>query len=227
MENKLKNISILFIAKEKPFAIEAAELIKANIKNPTIVFGKISDPFPEKLSGRRFDYIISYLSPWIVPERLLKNASTASINFHPGPPEYPGIGCTNFAIYNGEKIFGITVHHMRKMVDSGDIIEVVRFPIFDNDTVYSLSQSCYAFIFTSFINLFSIIIHDSSLSCANEQWKRKPYTRQELNELCIITKDMPEHEIRRRVRATTFPNMPGAYIELGGTKFLADLSFSE
>ena len=54
---------------------------------------------------------------------------------------------------------------------------------------------------------------------SDERWKRKPQKRKELNELCRITSDMSAEEIQRRVKAVTFPNAPGAYIEIDGMKF--------
>ena len=56
-------------------------------------------PFPKEAKKWQGDYIISYLSRWIVPSYLLNNAKIASFNFHPASPEYPGIGCNNFALY--------------------------------------------------------------------------------------------------------------------------------
>jgi len=219
MEDYMK---ILFLAKDKPFAKEAADLISYHFKNSIVVFGETKDPFPNYLLQYSFEYVISYISPWIVPKEILNKTKIAAINFHPGPPEYPGIGCTNFAIYNKEKIFGITCHYMEEKVDSGKIIHVERFPIFENDTVLSLTQRCYAYIYIAFVKIFSKILANEPLPVCQEKWKRKPFTRRELNELCIITKDMQEDEIRRRVKATTYPNMPGAFIVLGGIRFAVD-----
>lgn len=192
-------MSLLFLAKHKPFAEDASELVRLHYySSAEIIFGDMNSPFPEHLK-------------------------ISAINFHPGPPEYPGIGCTNFAIYNGEKEFGITVHHMQEKVDTGDIIHVERFPIFDNDTVYSLTQRCYAYIYIAFVKIFSIILSDKPLPSSNETWKRKPFTRKELNDLCVITKDMSDDETRRRVRATCYPKARGAFIELAGMRFSADI----
>jgi methionyl-tRNA formyltransferase len=212
-------MTILFLAKQKPFAKEASELIRLHFNKSEIVFGQIDNPFPDHLYGIKFDYVISYISPWIVPKHILDNTKIAAINLHPGPPQYPGIGCTNFALYNSEKTFGITVHHMKEKVDTGGIIHVERFPIFENDTVYSLTQRCYAHIYIAFIKMFSLILSNKPLPLSQEKWKRKPYTKKELNDLCIITKDMSDNEIKRRVKATAYPNMPGAFIELAGIKF--------
>ncbi len=212
-------MKILFLAKHKPFSENAAEIVKLHVNEAKIVFGDVNDPFPQDLLTEIFDYLISYISPWLVPEKVLSNIKTASINFHPGPPEYPGIGCTNFAIYNGEKEFGITVHHMKEKVDSGDIITVERFPLFANDSVYSLTQRCYAYIYIAFVKIFHLIISGKPLPKSEEHWKRNPYTRRELNNLCVVTKEMSADELMRRIKATTYPGMPGAFIEMSGYKF--------
>jgi methionyl-tRNA formyltransferase len=214
-----KEDSILFLAKRKPFADDAAELIMLHFKETDIIFGELNDPFPEHILKKKYRYVISYISPWIVPKNVLENSQVAAVNFHPGPPEYPGIGCTNFALYNCEKEFGITVHHMKENVDSGEVIMVERFPIFDNDTVYSLTQRCYAYIYIAFIKFISLIVSEKPLPRSTEQWTKKPYTRRELNELCVITADMPKEEVLKRIRATTYPGAPGPFIEIFGHIF--------
>ncbi len=75
------------------------------------------------------DYIISYLSRWVVPAELLERARRAAVNFHPASPDYPGIGCNNFALYENAAEYGVTCHHMAPRVDSGEIIAVRRFPV--------------------------------------------------------------------------------------------------
>ena len=181
--------------------------------------GSRGEPFPPSLEQWSGDYIVSYLSPWIIPEPLLDRARRASINFHPGPPEYPGIGCTNFAIYDGVDSFGITCHHMNPKVDTGKLIAVRRFPLYETDTVLSLTQRCYEQLLLAFHEIAPLLVAGEELPELEEHWTRKPYRRQELDDLCRITPGMSEAEIRRRVRAVTFPDMPGAYIELAGHRF--------
>ena len=164
------------------------------------------------------DLLISFIGSWIIPESLLEKASFAAINFHPGSPEYPGIGCTNFAIYNGEKEYGVTCHYMKAMVDTGNIIAVKRFPITEEDTVFSVTQQCYRLIETMFYELMDCILQGKPFPASTEKWKRKPYTRKELNELCYISPDMPEEEMERRIKATTYRTGPGP-IQGSGTKY--------
>ena len=211
--------SVLFFGKkDSPHCALAVEFIKRHFSDYSIYRMRRGDRFPEETNWCRPDYIISYLSPWIIPGYLLDRARVASINFHPGPPEYPGIGCTNFAIYDEADTFGVTCHHMAPEVDTGAIIAVKRFSLYNNDTVLSLTQRCYTHIHAMFYDIMDSILGNSELPQSAEFWTRRPYTRAELNELCR-TPDMPDEEVRRRIRATTYPGAQGAYMEAGGARF--------
>ncbi len=206
------DLKILFIGKADSFFTEvAAEFIQQHFKNSTIIFSRRSDPFPKELLEWEGDILVSYLAQWIIPGELITNASQAAINLHPGPPEYPGIGCTNFAMYNEEKEFGITCHHMLARVDSGPIIAVKRFPIFKTDSVYSLTQRCYVEILHLFFDLMSGLLKGKPFPNSAEIWKRKPYKRKELDELCQLRSDMSESEIQKRIKATTYGDKVWAY----------------
>lgn len=199
------NTKILFIGKaDHVYARIAADFLKVHFENPLIIFSSRKDPFPDALYQWKGDLLISYLAQWIIPDAVLKNASIAAVNLHPGPPEYPGIGCTNFAIYNGEKEFGITCHHMLGKVDSGNIITVKRFPVFETDSVYSLTQRCYVEILHAFLEMMYGFMQGKQFAQSSESWKRKPYTRKQLNALCELTKDMAKEEVDRRMKATTY-----------------------
>ncbi|MDD4979797.1 MAG: formyltransferase family protein [Candidatus Omnitrophica bacterium] len=209
----------LFTKPDKPTVNEVKEYLKKNFDTVAIYEGERGESIPlEALNGSQ-DILISYLSPWLIPEQILNKTALWSINFHPGPPEYPGIGCFNFAIYNQEKYYGITAHLMEKNVDSGKIIAVKRFSMLRNDSVYTLSIKSYECMYTLFYEIMDSILTKNIIPFSNETWKRKPYTRSELEELCRIEAAMPQEEIKKRVKATAYPGMPGAYIELYGHKF--------
>ena len=213
MESTKSKLKILFIGKaEDHYSKTAADFVSLHFEEPVIVFSKRSDPFPDFLYEWEGDLLVSYLAQWIIPASLLSKAKYAAINFHPGPPEYPGIGCTNFAVYNGEKEFGITCHHMVAKVDSGSLIAVRRFPVLLNDTVYSITQRCYNEILHLFYDLIGRIIMGNALPVAAETWTRKPYTRKQLNALCELTADMDPAEVERRLKATTYGTKVWAYM---------------
>jgi len=212
-------MKVLIFAKEKPGFENAVNFIKLYTDDIKIFRGNLNEPFPKEAYDQTPDILISYISPWIIPEKMLSIVKKWSINFHPGPPEYPGIGCTNFAIYNEEKIFGVTAHLMETKVDSGKIINVKRFPLLKDDTVFSLTQRCYDYILIQFYEVINYIFQQEETPKCNEKWKRKPYTRKQLNSLCKILPDMDKREVERRIRAVSYPGMPGAFVKIFNHNF--------
>ena len=212
---------ILFMGKrDDAFCKKAVRFVRENFADPEIYLARRGDAWPEAASAWEDDYIVSYLSPFIIPEALLQRARLAAINFHPGPPEYPGIGCTNFALYNGETEYGVTCHHMATRVDTGAIIAVRRFDVLPDDSVLSLTERCYEHLYNLFMDIIPAIAGGGPLPESPETWTREPYRRHELDSLCRITPDMEAEEIERRIRAVTFPGAPGAFVELQGYRFV-------
>ena len=200
-----KKPKILFIGKaDDQYSKYAGEFVSLHFPGTLTIYGKRGEQFPKEASDWEGDIIISYLSQWIIPDAVLKKATIAAINFHPGPPEYPGIGCTNFAVYDGVSEYGVTCHHMLAKVDTGKIISVKRFPVYKTDTVFSITQRCYSLILNQCFEVLDTIIQEKQLPESPETWTRKPYLRKELNRLCRITPDMPVEEMNRRIKATNF-----------------------
>jgi methionyl-tRNA formyltransferase len=214
-----KDLRILFLRKkDNQYAQRAEDFVRKHFQQPLIFSGGRKDKLPDEVLNWKGDWMISFISSWIYPAKLLSNAEFAAINFHPGSPEYPGTGCTNFAIYNGAKEYGVTCHHMNAGVDSGKIIAVKRFPLKESDSVYNVTQHCYKLIEEMFYEIMNGILNGQPLPVTNEQWKRKPYTRKQLDELCTITPDMTEDEIRKRIKATTYKT-PWAFTKIGNHIF--------
>src|SRR5262245_9608235 len=73
----------------------------------------------------------------ILPPDLL--AQSQFINVHYAPlPEYRGRANVNWAIINGEKVAGISIHRMVPGLDAGNILFQETIPICDSDTVTTL-----------------------------------------------------------------------------------------
>ena len=210
---------ILLLSKTTHWCKVAQRFARLAFRDVTIAEGERGDPLPESLEDWEGDCILSFLSSWIIPGKLLRQARVAAINFHPAPPEYPGIGCYNFAIYDGVSQYGVTCHRMEPKVDVGAIVQVQRFPLFPWDTVESLKDRAMVRMLQLFFEICECIIHGDPLPVSSEEWTRVPYTRKELNELCQINQSMDEQEVTRRVRATVFPGFPGAHVCIGGHKF--------
>lgn len=200
-----KECSVLFLGKQNDEHVEKAlAFCQRNLSDVTAHLGEWGDPLPEDVESWEGDYIISYLSRWVVPEALLNRAKVAAINFHPASPDYPGIGCNNFALYEEASEYGVTCHHMAPRVDTGSIVAVRRFPVFPEDNVASLLSRTYDYQLVLFYEVVNHILRGDDLPTAEESWTRSPFSRKEFDELGRITPDMSEDEVARRVRATAF-----------------------
>ena len=174
------------------------------------------------------EYIISYRSPFL-PEGLLNRARVAAINFHPGPPEYPGTGCANFALYNNASEYGVTAHIMKREIDSGPILEVRRFPVCSSDNLSSLltkthellAKLCADFIDEILINN-ECTIRDKMLECTGERWRGEASLLRGLDALQTILPDITKDELERIIRATYLEDFPPK-IRLHGFDFYLKL----
>ena len=209
------DLRILFLSKkDNEFARRAADFVREKFRDPLIYSGDRRKPLPEQVLNWQGDLLISFISSWILPEKLLAAAKWAAINFHPGSPEYPGTGCTNFAIYEGAQEYGVTCHHMSTQVDVGTIIDVKRFPLEPGASVYNVTQQCYKLIEEMFYEMITGILNGKELPVSGEKWSRKPFTRKQLDELCHIRPEMEPGEIEKRIRATTYKT-PWAFTKIG------------
>lgn len=203
---------VFLLSKQDRFSAEAAAIARAALGDRLIVFtGKVGDPYPDLSGLVPGDTLISFLSPWIVRPQELERAGTA-INFHPASVDYPGIGCYNFALYDGAAQFGAVCHHMLARVDTGRIVEERRFPLRPDDSVETLKLRTMEVMVAMFRDLIGPVARGEPLPAAAVHWTRAPYTRRQLEALKVITPDMDEAEVERRVRAVTYPGFSGAVL---------------
>ncbi len=211
--------SLLFLGKaEDPDCARGLEYCQGVFAPVAHCLGKWGDPLPPAIQQWEGDYIISYLSRWVVPEALLQRARKAAINFHPASPQYPGIGCNNFALYEDAREYGVTCHHMAAKVDTGNIIAVRRFPVYPEDDVAALLKRTYENQMALFFEIAALMAEGHELPVSGEKWTRPPFSRKQFNELFKITPDMPKDEIDRRIRAVSYQHWQ-PYIEVQGYRF--------
>ena len=197
------------------------KFIEENFSDNLVLTGDWGEKLPKSIFNWEGDYIISFLSPWILPREILERAKRAAINFHPAPPKYPGIGGYNFAIYDAVKNYGVMCHHMAEKVDSGEIIAVKKFPIYGNETVVTLKEKTMVYLTELFYDIMDLILKNEELPQSSEHWHRAAYTRKEFQELCKLKLDMPEEELLKRLKATYFPGaLDYPNINIGGRKYL-------
>lgn len=184
---------------------------------------------PEDIMWWEGEYIICFRSLFILPNTLIKKAKVAAINFHPAPPEYPGSGCVNFALYDGVDEYGVTAHIMNEKVDNGEIIEVRRFPVNKLDnlrTVLSRTQSDLFHLCSDFINSLAVkgktAIQEKKNLSKNEHWKGNARLMSELEALQNINPNVSKEELQKIIRATYIEGFPPK-IEIHGYSFYLNL----
>lgn len=211
--------SVLFFGKHGDAdCLRAADFCRSVFGDVTVHLGQWGMGFPESARTWSGDLIVSYLSRWIIPGAVLERARDAAINFHPGSPEYPGIGCVNFAIHERSPFFGTTCHHMNPKVDTGALIAVKRFAVFANDSVGSILERTYAHQIALFYDVMTTYAASGQFPSCGETWTRRPFTRKELEALNEIPLDASPEEVALRVRAMSHGAF-APYITLHGFKF--------
>ena len=162
---------------------------------------------PNNVFSWQGDLILCFRSLYILPKSLIENAKIAAINFHPGPPEYPGSGGINFALYENKKKFGVTAHLMNEKVDSGKILEVKTFPILEKDNVDSLLKKTHLKLF-DITKKFIFCLHSEKSEFIADKllksqfiWSNKRRSIKEVDKLSVISCETSKEEINKRIRS--------------------------
>jgi len=85
------------------------------------------------------ELVLSVFYRKMLPGRVLDAASVAAVNLHPSHlPAYRGRAPLNWVLVNGERETGVTLHHMTRRADQGNIIAQRRIEIASRETALSL-----------------------------------------------------------------------------------------
>ena len=186
---------------------------------------KIGEKLPKKLLKLNYDYIFCFRSFYILKNNILKNVKKAAINFHPGPPEYRGIGCVNYALYENSKFYGCTAHYINKKIDNGEIIKVKKFKISKKNTILEVLTKTYKEMFKMAITIVKNIIKNPNylesqiLKNKDLKWSNKVKKYKDLNNFYNISKTIGKREFLNKIRVTNTPKFK-PFIKLYGKKFI-------
>jgi methionyl-tRNA formyltransferase len=91
----------------------------------------------ERITAIAPDLILSCYYRRMIPSRILGLARRGAVNMHGSLlPRYRGRAPVNWAVLNGEKEVGVTLHHMVKRADAGDIVDAEAVPVGPEETAY-------------------------------------------------------------------------------------------
>jgi methionyl-tRNA formyltransferase len=221
------NHKIFFIGRKNDFfSIRFCNILKKNFKQLKSFYndGRNHNQLKKKIRIWKGDYIICFRSNYLFDKREVNKFDGSIINFHPGPPEYRGIGCVNFAKFNNAKRYGATVHIIdSKEIDNGKILHVLKWDVKKNETIDEILSKTYLTQLKQLRIIIKFIKKNNlkylSNKFKNYKWARKLYTRRDLEELYKINPKISANKFFRILRATVTKKYK-PYIILNKTKFL-------
>ncbi len=157
----------------------------------------------ELVSMEECEVFISVLYDKILPVEFL--AGRRCYNFHPGIlPQYRGAGAYSWAIINGERETGVTLHEIDGDIDHGPILAAIRFPIEPADTAESLFEKACDRIFSGFQEFLSMLVSGDIPyeAMPQDESLARFYPRKALE---------GARDLSRYARAFHFPGKPEAY----------------
>jgi methionyl-tRNA formyltransferase len=145
--------------------------------------------------------LIAFVTAEIVSPGVLARLGYGAVNFHPGPPSYPGWAPAHFALYEQAAEFGATAHVMVERVDAGPIIDIARFPIPAGISVLGLEGLAYAHLAHLFWRMAKTLATDPKPPpTLAVEWGSRKYSRRAYRAICEIPLDIPKDELDRRIR---------------------------
>jgi methionyl-tRNA formyltransferase len=162
------------------------------------------------------DVVISFLFWKRIREPLISMGRIGCLNFHPAPlPDFRGLGGYNFAILEGLDEWGVSCHFVDESYDTGDLVEVERFPIDrDRETALSLDLESQERL----LGLFQRVM---SKALSREELPRQPQgdgryvSGEELEAQRVVRQG---DDVERKLRAFWHPPHPGAVLETDGRR---------
>ncbi len=102
---------------------------------------RVREPaFADEIRAERVELLLNVHSLYVVKKEVVAAPLIGSFNVHPGPlPEYAGLNAPSWAILNGERRHGVTVHWMDAGIDTGEIAYEAPFEIALEETAFTLS----------------------------------------------------------------------------------------
>jgi methionyl-tRNA formyltransferase len=164
------------------------------------------------------DYIFNFLSPKLVPAWLLAKAKVASINFHPGSYQYPGIGSASYSIFDKRESYGVSAHYMTEKIDEGGIIAERYFKQNPEWACSELFENALKECCSLLKDVINLLIQNPNPPVVRT-WSRSPVTRREFEEWMIINDDDSSDVVDRKIKALNHPVFPGPFVMKNGYLF--------
>ena len=113
----------------------SAAALAAEYGLPVATPAEVNTPELERtVTELRPDFVFSFYFRSMIGAPLLNAGRLGALNIHGSMlPRYRGRAPVNWAILNGERETGATLHYMTARADAGDIVDQLAVPILEND----------------------------------------------------------------------------------------------
>lgn len=138
---------VLITQPDKPVGRSQSSAVPPEIKTVALAHGipvwqpeKIGE-IADELTDLNPDFVVVMAYGQIIGKAVRKAAKKAIINLHASIlPKYRGASCIQFAIGNGDAETGVTIMHVIRELDAGDIISVKKIAIGEQETAGELHE---------------------------------------------------------------------------------------
>jgi methionyl-tRNA formyltransferase len=163
------------------------------------------------------DLVVSFLFWNRIREPLLSLGRSGCLNFHPAPlPDFRGLGGYNVAILEGLPEWGVSCHFVDDSFDTGDLVEVDRFPIDPQaETAFSLDVRSQEQLLSLFRRVMATALAGEELPRTPQAGPSRYVDRAEFESLRVVR---PGDDLERKLRAFWYPPYPGAVLEVDGRR---------
>jgi len=145
--------------------------------------------------------LISFLSIFIVPKKILDKLGYAGINLHPGPPTYPGWAPQFFAMYDNIRGYAVTAHFMTEKVDEGEIIGIELVTLNENYKSIEMNTEILHGMERLVNGMLNKLTNDVDIIPLPIPWATKKYTKKLFSQYCEIAEDITSKELAKRIKA--------------------------
>ncbi len=160
------------------------------------------------------DVVISFLFWKRIREPLTSLGRIGCLNFHPAPlPDIRGVGGYNVAVLEGMGEWGVSCHFVDADFDTGDLVQVDRFPIDpERATALSLDIQSQRRLGALFEDVMARVLAGEELP-REPQGEGRYFSREDFERLRVVR---PGDDVERKLRAFWYPPWPGAVMEVDG-----------
>ncbi|WP_312064321.1 bifunctional UDP-4-amino-4-deoxy-L-arabinose formyltransferase/UDP-glucuronic acid oxidase ArnA [Pantoea septica] len=173
----------------------------------------------DRIKAMQPDFIFSFYYRALLSDSILRTARVGAFNLHGSLlPKYRGRAPLNWVLVNGETETGVTLHHMVKRADAGDIVAQQRVAIDAQDNALTLHRKLVA--------CASELLEGALPAMKRGEIAARPQNHSEATLVGRRTPDggrinwgWPAQRVNNLVRAVTDP-WPGAFAFAGTLKFV-------